>query len=109
MIDKNFNEIIYTIENSSIYQNYQHVLKQVEANDEIKNLVENIKVIQKKIVHAKAKNNDVVKFEKELSNINKRLNSIPLYQSYIDISNEVNDLMKLINNRIQNYINKLNI
>ena len=47
--------------------------------------------------------------EKELDIIKQNLNNIPLYQSYIDASNEVNDLMKLVNIKIQNYINDLNI
>ena len=109
MIDEKFNELIKTIENSLPYQNYQHILKQVEVNDDINTLVKDLKNIQKKLVHAKSDNQNIKELEKELDIINKNLNSIPLYQSYIDASNEVNDLMRLVNIKIQNYIDELNI
>ena len=109
MIDEKFNELIKTIENSLIYQNYQHILKQVEVNNDINILVKDLKDMQKKIVHATSIGQDIKKLEKELDIIKQNLNNIPLYQSYIDASNEVNDLMKLVNIKIQNYINDLNI
>ena len=109
MIDEKFNELIKTIESSLPYQNYQHILKQVEVNEDINRLVNELKNMQKKIVHATSIGQEIKKLEKKLDIIKQNLNNIPLYQSYIDASNEVNDLMKLVSNKIQNYINDLNI
>lgn len=110
MIDESLNNLITTIKNSKIYINYLHILKQVEKNNDINEIVNDIKNIQKEIVkeeHIHKK--DTKGLEEALDKKKKELYSIPLYQDYIEASNELNDMMKQVNKRLQDYINGLDI
>lgn len=109
MINKEFEKLIIEIKNSMIYQNYLHILKQVEVNEDINILVNEIKNMQKQIVYAQSINQNIKELKSKLDSINCNLNAIPLYQSYIDASKEVDELMKLVSTKIQNCFNDLDI
>jgi cell fate (sporulation/competence/biofilm development) regulator YmcA (YheA/YmcA/DUF963 family) len=108
-INKSFDNLIYIIKDTSIYQDYMHILEQVKNNTDINETVKNIKDIQKKIVNEKYRGNDTKTLENELSMKNKYLDSIPLYQDYIDASKTLNELVTTIINRLQTYLNDLDI
>lgn len=110
MIDESLNNLITTIKNSKIYINYLHILKQVEKNNDIDKIVNDIKIIQKEIVKTEhIHKKDITELEEVLDKKKKQLYNIPLYQDYIEASNELNDLIKQVNERLQNYINGLDI
>jgi cell fate (sporulation/competence/biofilm development) regulator YmcA (YheA/YmcA/DUF963 family) len=108
-IEKSFDNLLDTIKSTIIYQDYTHILEQVKKNTDIKDAIKNIKSIQKKIVNEKYKGNDVAPLENELESVNKKLNSIPLYQDYIEASGVLNDLIKSVTDRLQTYLNDLDI
>jgi cell fate (sporulation/competence/biofilm development) regulator YmcA (YheA/YmcA/DUF963 family) len=108
-IDKSFDNLVDTIKESSIYKDYLHILEQVRNNNDIKESVRNIKNLQKKIVNENYKGNDTSLLESELEKINTNLNSIPLYQDYIESSKILNDLVTSITSRLQTYLNDLDI
>jgi cell fate (sporulation/competence/biofilm development) regulator YmcA (YheA/YmcA/DUF963 family) len=108
-INKPFDNLIDIIKDTTIYQEYTHILEQVKKNTDINNTVKDIKNIQKKIVNEKYRGNDIKTLEKELSLKNKYLDSIPLYQDYIDASKTLNELVTTIINRLQTYLNDLDI
>jgi cell fate (sporulation/competence/biofilm development) regulator YmcA (YheA/YmcA/DUF963 family) len=108
-INKSFDNLIDIIKDTTIYQEYIHILEQVKKNTDINETVKNIKDIQKKIVNEKYRGNDITILESELERINTKLNSIPLYQDYIESSKILNELVTSITSRLQTYLNDLDI
>ncbi len=108
-INKALDEVIDSIRDSEIYQKYNHVLVQVDKSKDINKLVKQIKSLQKKIVLEEHKKNDISKLLEELEKIKKELYDIPLYQEYIYTALELNDLIKLVSNKLQLYLNDLDI
>lgn len=93
-------EIISLIENSLEYQKYLSLKKDLDNNKEIILLINEIKVLQKDVVHHFDK--------KEI--LNKKLNeleSIPLYREYQNTVVEINNVYSIIESRINNYINSV--
>lgn len=102
--------LVAAIKESNIYHNYVHVLDQVKINTDINDAIKSIKKIQKEMVNEQyKKGNDITTLEKKLEEANKYLNSIPLYQDYITSSEELNELMKVVSDKIQTYLNGLNL
>ena len=92
-------EIINLIENSSEYQKYLSLKKDLDNDKEITLLISEIKILQKDVVHHLDK--------KEL--LNKKINeleSIPLYREYQNTVASLNNTYAIIEQRINNYINK---
>ncbi|MFA5407838.1 MAG: YlbF family regulator [Bacilli bacterium] len=109
-IDESLRKIIGAIEEADVYKRYVHILKQVSSNDDIKEKVNNIKNIQQSLVRQTVnKTNKVIELKEQLDSETKSLNDIPLYQDYISVSVELHDLLKLVTDKIQIYINDLNI
>lgn len=108
-IDLVLAELKKVIEDSDSYKKYTHILMQVESNDDIKKLVQKIKSIQKQLVYAEHHNQETSELEHELSDKKRELYAIPLYQDYIAISDELKDIMELVELKIQTYLNSLNV
>ena len=92
-------EIINLIENSSEYQKYLSLKKDLDNDKEITLLISEIKLLQKDVVHHLDK--------KEI--LNKKINeleSIPLYREYQNTVASLNNTYAIIEQRINNYINK---
>lgn len=110
-INNALDDLIGSIKESDIYLNYKHILHQVEINGDINKLVNDIKGIQKQLVKEEYVNqsSSIDDLEKKLKIKTEKLNNIPLYKEYIDASNELNDLIQSVNQKIQLYINDLEI
>ena len=90
-------EIINLIENSSEYQKYLSLKKDLDNDKEITLLISEIKILQKDVVHHLDK--------KELLNKKiKALESIPLYIEYQNTVASLNNTYAIIEQRINNYI-----
>ena len=87
-IIKKVDEIIQTIEESTIYQKYLDLKNQIDKNKELKTLINEVRVLQKDIVH-KVKEKDV------LENKLNELNSHPLYIEYINTLDEINNTFSI--------------
>jgi cell fate (sporulation/competence/biofilm development) regulator YmcA (YheA/YmcA/DUF963 family) len=110
MINEALDNLVDNIRESDIYENYNNILEKVENNQQINVTVEDIKRIQKKIVKEKyVLGNEPIMLEKDLEEKKAALYSIPLYQDYIEVANDLNDLIKNINDRMQTYVNGLDI
>ncbi|MDD2203375.1 MAG: YlbF family regulator [Bacilli bacterium] len=110
IINEALDNLVDNIRDSNIYKKYNNILEKVEHNQQINLTVNDIKKIQKKIVKEKyALGNKSTMLEKSLEEKKAVLYSIPLYQDYIEAANDLNDLMKNVNNRLQTYINGLEI
>ncbi len=101
ILDK-IDEIIKVIENSSNYQKYLELKKQIENNKELTLLINKVKVLQKDIVHHIGK-------KEELDCILDELNNHPLYREYNNTLSELNNTYAIIENSINHYFqDKLN-
>ena len=92
-------EIINLINQSSEYQKYLMLKRKLEANKEIIILINEIKILQKDIVHH-------LKNELELEEKQKKLESIPLYLEYENTLDELNNTYNIIENTLNNYFSK---
>ena len=92
-------EIINLIENSSEYQKYLSLKKDLDNDKEITLLISEIKILQKDIVHHLDKKEKLNKKIKELE-------SIPLYIEYQNTVASLNNTYAIIEQRINNYLNK---
>lgn len=95
-------EIISKIENSDLYHKYVDLKNKLNKNKEIVTLINEVKLLQKDVVHHMDK--------KEL--LNKKiedLNNYPLYREYNNTICDINNIYAIIENNINNYFNnKLN-
>jgi cell fate (sporulation/competence/biofilm development) regulator YmcA (YheA/YmcA/DUF963 family) len=110
MIDKSLDELFTTIKDSDIYINYVHVLDQVMRSKDINKLINDIKRMQQKLVkeeHCHGKNVQVI--EIKLEETKAILYAIPLYQDYLASSEELNNMLKLVRDKLQKCIDDLNI
>ena len=89
-------ELINEIEKSDLYQKYLLLKKQINGNCMMKKMINEVKVLQKDVVHHLNK-------KEELANKLDELNSHPLYREYINTVYEINNLYSIIENDINNY------
>ena len=105
MIEKKINELFETIENSNEYKSYLEIGKVLESDKEINTLIKEIKKLQQKSVNLEYNNdNSYIEVDKEIEKKVKLLNSKPIYQEYLRLMNEFNDVIAMSSNNIEKYI-----
>ena len=92
-------EIINLINESDEYKKYLFLKKELENNKEVNKLINEIKILQKDVVHH-------IKDEKELKVREEKLNNIPIYREYQNTLDELNNTYSIIENTLNNYFNK---
>lgn len=90
-------EIIALIKESDDYQKYLSLKKELENNQEINLLINEIKLLQKDVVHHLEKKD-------HLQEIIKELEEKPLYMEYQNIVYEINNSLAVIENQINQFI-----
>ncbi len=99
-INNKVDEIINEIENSDVYQKYLSLQKQISSNKELMMLINQVKVLQKDILHKKKKKED-------LDIVMNELNSNPLYREYNNTLYEINNTYGIIESSLNNYFDKI--
>ena len=94
--------LINSIKISEIYKEYKDIEYKVSKNDNIKALIDEIRVINKKLVRTPS-----IDLENKLKQKENELNNIPLYLEYKYKIDELNNLLLVIKNKIDNFINEL--
>lgn len=94
-------DLVATIEESNLYQEYLLLKEKLEKNDKAKMLIKEIKVKQKELVHKKYNKESFIELEMELENLERKLNQIPLYSEFIEKQNELNDIFYQIKTQIE--------
>lgn len=87
---------------SKLYKDYAKVKENLKNNSEITTLIKNIKRMQKI-----ATNNKDVKIEKDLKKMYDKLYSIPLYQSYLIIKEELEENLYMISDNFDKYFKSI--
>ena len=106
MIQNKINELFSTIKNSKEYIAYQEIGKVLENNEEINNLVNEIKKLQQESVKLEEENNPKYKvIDKIIEEKVTTLNNIPVYQEYLRRMDAFNDIIAPSKDNIEKYIN----
>ena len=95
-------ELFDDLKETDAYKNYISAQKQLKNNKEITDIITNIKRLQRIAVN----NKDEV-IEKELKDLYDRLDSYPLYQSYIEYKEEIENNLQIISKSFDNYFHQL--
>ena len=88
--------LINTIKSSNEYKEYIELLDKVNLSNEIKELTNEIRLINKKLVLTPS-----VELEKLLKEKEKELNEIPLYLEYKYKLEELNNMLTIIKNKVE--------
>ena len=82
-------KLVNSIKEDKKYKEYLDLRKKIESNDEIKKRMEKVKSLQKKYVKSAYLDTNI---ERELKKELNILESIPLYNSYINKEKEINNI-----------------
>lgn len=91
--------LINTIKSSDIYKEYVELLEKVSLSNEIKELTNEIRLINKKLVLTPS-----LKLENLLSKKEKELNEIPLFLEYKYKLEELNNMLIVIKNKVERFM-----
>ena len=106
MIQTKINELFESIKNSKEYLAYQNIGQVLNENEEVNNLVNQIKKLQQDSVRLEEENNPKYKeVDKLIEEKVEKLNSIPVYQEYLRRMDEFNDVIASSSKNIEEYIN----
>lgn len=97
-IEEKINELFDELKNKEIYLNYIKAKEQLKSNNEVTNIINKIKRLQKICT-----NNDDPKLEDEIKKLYDALNSYPIYQSYLNLKDLLNEELIIIKCQFENY------
>ena len=101
-IKEDIDNLFQKLKESNNYKNYLKVVKDMESNKEIISLIKEIKRLQK--IYANEKDINV---NKKLCILKDKLNSYPIYQSYLIIKDELNNELFEIKDIFEKYFNDI--
>lgn len=101
-MNKKLEEVINTIINSDDYKSCIQLKEKMSTNKEICELVEKIKILQKKYVRENGE--EVLE---ELKLLEERLNEIPIYVIYMQHLEKVNEMINYVKDELNDYFYKV--
>lgn len=101
-MNKELEEVINTIINSDDYKSCIQLKEKMSTNKEICELVDKIKVLQKKYVRENGE--EVLE---ELKPLEERLNEIPIYVIYMQHLEKVNEMINYVKDELNDYFYKV--
>lgn len=101
-IKRKIDQLFDELEKSKLYDDYVAIKKKLRENDEIINLINKIKRLQKI-----ATNHHDLQVEKEIKELYKRLESYPIYQSYLIIKDELEETLFGIKEQFDGYFKEI--
>ena len=103
-MNKELDELVSYIKNTSSYKNCISIKEKMDSNEEICQIVKNIKILQKKYV----KSNYLDKGIKiQLDELENKLNEIPIYVEYMNNLEEVNKMIEYVKDELNDYFSNL--
>lgn len=100
---KALDEVISCIEESEEYKMCLSLKEKMSTNEEIVSLVEEVKRLQKLYVKKEYDNN----IKKELDEVYKKLNEIPIYNIYLNNLEKVNEKIEFVKDNLNDYFYRL--
>jgi cell fate (sporulation/competence/biofilm development) regulator YmcA (YheA/YmcA/DUF963 family) len=101
--DKVLEEVISYIQNSKEYQTCISLKEQMKDNEELIELIDQIKKLQKKYINS----NYDSSIKKELDSLEEKLNNIPIYHIYSCNLEKVNEMIDTVKITLNNYFSNL--
>lgn len=107
MINESICELFEAISNSSYYKDYLAIGNVLKDNDDVNDLVCEIKKLQQESVNLEYKGDSLYKeIDKIIDEKVKILNDMPVYREYLRRMNEFNDILSQSSYNIEKYINE---
>ena len=100
---KNLDEVISCVKDSKEYQTCIELKKQMDSNEEVTDLVEKTKNLQKKYVRS----NYDSSVKCELERLEEQLNQIPIYSVYNQNLEKVNEMIEYVKDTLNDYFYQL--
>lgn len=100
-------EIIDIIKNSDEYQKYIEVSNKMKINKDIMDLIEEVKLLQKKAVKEESLGNDISLIDEEISNKLRKLEEYPIYLEYTYLQEDLDNSISLVKTSIEKQINNI--
>ena len=107
MINSSLEDLFNTIENSSLYKEYKKMESILSKDKEIKELLDEIKELEKEATYLEYIGDDKYKeIDEEIKKKADILNSKPIYQEYLSKMNDFNDELAASSKMIEKYVEK---
>lgn len=104
VLDKT-NELVSLIKESNDYKRYVFLKEEMKKDKQLMELVNKIKKSEKLRVNLEHKKEDISNIEKEINSLRKELNEYPIYQEYLYLQEDLNNLFQNIRNILETNIN----
>lgn len=104
VLDKT-NELVSLIKESNDYKRYLFLKEEMKKDKQLMELVNKIKKSEKLRVNLEHKKEDISNIEKEINSLRKELNEYPIYQEYLYLQEDLNNLFQNIRNILETNIN----
>ncbi len=105
MINNSIEELFNSIENSSLYQEYLKMKDILSKDSEIKELIDEIKELEKKATYLETIGDDSYKeVDDEIKRKADILNNKQVYQEYLNKMDEFNDELAISAKMIEKYV-----
>ena len=102
-LNRALNDVVDYIKDSDEYKTCLDLKKRMSDNEEVNALVRQVKLLQQKYI----KSNYNKEIKKELDEINKRLDDIPIYVIYKQNLEKVNNMINTVKDELNNYFDDL--
>ena len=99
-LNNKLDEIIEYIKNTDSYQNYLKAKELLDKREDLKEIISNIKILQKEIIKNPSKKKEL---ELELNEKIKLLESDITYLEYNNYLSEVNNMLAILENKLNKY------
>ena len=104
-MESSIEELFNAINNSNEYKEYKQIVDIIEEDSEIKNLIEEIKKLQKEAVNLEYKNDDrYLELDKLIKEKEKILNNNKDYQEYLSKLKVFNNTLLASSSLLEDYI-----
>lgn len=101
--------IISSIKNSDTYKYFVEVSEKLEKNDKAISMIKEVKKLQKQVVKLEIEKKDTSLMDEKISKLIAELDRIPLYNEYVNLQKELDDIFQMIKNKLDDYfLDKLN-
>ena len=104
VLDKT-NELVSLIKESNDYKRYLFLKEEMKKDKQLMELVNKIKKSEKLRVNLEHKKEDISNIDKEINSLRKELNEYPIYQEYLYLQEDLNNLFQNIRNILETNIN----
>lgn len=101
-LNSRIGEVVDCIKESKEYKKCLELKEKMKSNDEINSLVKEIKSKQKKYIRTNDSN-----ILSELSELEEKLNCIPVYHVYTENLEKVNYMINYVKDELNDYFDKL--